>query len=87
MPRPTATQLIKEIEEELDKVKTDVVSLGYEMKILQDKAKQLEVTLKDMKTEAVPRVEYNLLRTIVFGLTGLILMGVVTALVGQVVIA
>lgn len=85
MAAQTAKQLIKEIEDELQSVKDKVQDIGYEVRTLQGKAKELEKTLQDTKTELVPRVEYNLLRTIVFGLVGLILMGVVTALVSQVI--
>ena len=85
MAAPTAKQLIKEIEDELQSVKDKVQDIGYEVRTLQGKAKELEKTLQDTKTELVPRIEYNLLRTIVFGLVGLILVGVVTALVSQVI--
>lgn len=86
MAAPTAKQLIREIEDELQVVKSKVQDIGYEVRTLQAKAKDLEKALSATKSELVPRVEYNLIRSIVFGMLGLILIGVMTAIIGTVLV-
>jgi len=85
MAAPTAKQLIKEIEDELQGVKDSVTAISFEVRTLQTKAKELEDMLDRTKEDLVPRVEYNLIKTLVFGMIGMVLMGVMTALVSQVI--
>lgn len=85
MTKPTAQQLIKEIEQELYGVHDEVKDLGYQIKDLQSKAKQLEETLHLINSQLIPRVEYDLVKKVVFGAVGFILISVMTALIALVV--
>ena len=86
---PTSPQkLIKDIEKEVKELrtKTDLIpELDWRVKAIEKDIEQLMATIKDNNISAVSHIEFEPIRTIVYGLVGLILTAVVVALVGLVV--
>jgi len=85
MAKPTAHQLIKDIENQLTNVKSEVKDLDYRIQSLQTKAEQLEHSLDKVESQLIPPSEYNIVKQLIFGAVGLILVAVVGALITLVV--
>lgn len=96
MVKPTALQLVKEIERDLDRVKEELKEQGddvkafrdlaYEVRALKDKVKQLEELLKAIRKEAISKDRYTIVEKIVFGLVGLVLVAFATYMINGVIV-
>lgn len=94
MAKPTAHQLVKEIQKELERVRIELGllgadvkvlrDLGYEIKSLHEKAKQLEEALDKIEKQLIPPSEYKIVKQLIFGAVGLALVALIGALISQV---
>lgn len=79
-----AQSLIRDIEKELTSVKIKIAELNGEVDGLKNKAIELEKTIDSLTTNKVDSKEFNPVRSLVYGLVGLILTAVVLAMIGLV---
>lgn len=91
MANQKSHQLIKDIEKELVKVRAEIRDsyreLDWRIQSLQAKAVELENQLDKIEQQLIPPSEYKILKQIIFGAVGLILVAVVTALIGKVIVS
>lgn len=84
MPK-TAKQEITELENELDTLNDKVRDLQWEVKGLQERAKAVEAHIEKLTGDVVPRVEFDPIKSLVYGAITLILTAVMTAIIALVV--
>ena len=85
MAAPTAKQLIKEIEDELEALKSEVQDVRYDVRTLKSKTKELDKAIENTQSQLIPLSEYNLVKSAVLGFFALLGVSIVGALLGQVV--
>lgn len=79
-----AQNLVREIEKELTSVKVKIAELNGEVDHLKSKALDLEKTIDSLTDDKVDTKEFTPVQRLVYGLVGLILAAVVTAMIGLV---
>lgn len=84
MPK-TAKQEITELEKELDSLNDKVRDLQWEVKSLQEKAKAVEAHIEKLTGETIHRIEFDPIKSLVYGMVGIVLTGVVTAILALVI--
>lgn len=84
MPRPTATHLFKDLEKDLVELDKKVIGLEFKVTEIDKDLVKIEEKVKEIRTELIPPSEWTLIKKIVFGAVGIVLVGLLTTLLSQV---